>query len=216
MGTVYDIPVCNIDIGSGFTIWEGEGTSLQNSFINWEISNGLHVYSCPSAYRVDELKEGYFASYDSGVKVAFYERPDYQIGMVFSKSNRGARLYKYFRENRTRVQGITSTLSGLTDIAFWGDDYPEVAYTLVDLFPSYNDALAAINVPITYRLTNCTAPLAPTSAVVGSIVNVPISFQSGYGIVNPESDIYVTNNGVIVPSTYSNNTLTFTMPNLNG
>lgn len=66
--------------------------------------------------------------------------------------------------------------------------------------------------PITYRLTNCTAPSAPTKATVGDTVTVPFQFTSGYGIVNPASDVYVTNNGVIVPSQYSNGVLTFTMP----
>lgn len=66
--------------------------------------------------------------------------------------------------------------------------------------------------PITYRLTNCTAPTAPSEAAAGDTVTVPLSFTSGYGIVNPSSDIYVTNNGVLVPSTYFDGTLTFTMP----
>lgn len=66
--------------------------------------------------------------------------------------------------------------------------------------------------PITYRLTNCTAPSAPTEAVIGDIVNISLQFTSGYGIVNPSSDVYVTNNGVVIPSQYSNGILTFTMP----
>ncbi len=69
------------------------------------------------------------------------------------------------------------------------------------------------NYDITYRLTNCTAPDAPTRATVGATVNVDFSFPTGYGIVNPSTDVYVTNNGVVVPSTYANGILTFTMPN---
>lgn len=65
--------------------------------------------------------------------------------------------------------------------------------------------------PITYRVVNCETPTAPTSARVGDNVTVIPSFTSGYGIVNP-SDIYVTCNGVTIPSTYSNGVLTFTMP----
>lgn len=64
---------------------------------------------------------------------------------------------------------------------------------------------------ISYRPTNCTFPNAPTEASVGDTVIVPVSFTEGYGIVN-DSDIYVTCNGVLVPSTYNNGTLTFTMP----
>lgn len=64
---------------------------------------------------------------------------------------------------------------------------------------------------ITYRLTNCTAPGAPTEARVGNTVVVHVTFPDGYGLVN-DSNIYVTNNGVVIPSTYSNGQLTFTMP----
>ena len=71
----------------------------------------------------------------------------------------------------------------------------------------YSDAY-----PITYRLTNCTAPTAPAEAAVGDTVTVTPTFPTGYGVVNPATDAYVMNNGVLVPSTYSNGTLTFTMP----
>ena len=65
---------------------------------------------------------------------------------------------------------------------------------------------------ITYRLTNCTAPDAPQFAAIGSEVTVPLIFTEGFGVNNPSTDAYVMNNGVLVPSTYSNGTLTFTMP----
>lgn len=83
-------------------------------------------------------------------------------------------------------------------------------------YSSRNDAYTALSsignhYPITYRPTNCTFPNAPTQAGVGDTVIVPVSFTEGYGIVN-NSDIYVTCNGVTVPSTYNNGTLTFTMP----
>lgn len=65
--------------------------------------------------------------------------------------------------------------------------------------------------PITYRPTNCSFPNAPTEAAVGENVVVPVTFPDGYGLVN-ESNIYVTNNGVVISSTYSNGQLTFTMP----
>lgn len=66
--------------------------------------------------------------------------------------------------------------------------------------------------PITYRLTNASASSAPIEATVGDTVNVPLTFPEGYGIVNPSADAYVMNNGVLVPSTYSNGVLSFTMP----
>lgn len=76
----------------------------------------------------------------------------------------------------------------------------------------FHSFLGSFSYPITYRLTNCTAPSAPTGAAIGDTVTVPFQFTSGYGIVNPSSDVYVTNNGVVVPSQYSNGVLTFTMP----
>ena len=66
--------------------------------------------------------------------------------------------------------------------------------------------------PIIYRLTNCTAPDAPSSAASGSEVTVNLNFTEGFAVNNPSTDAYVMNNGVLVPSTYSNGTLTFTMP----
>lgn len=83
-----------------------------------------------------------------------------------------------------------------------------------DIYSSYSEAIQNIigRYPITYRLTNCTTPSAPTEAIVGYEVNVTPQFTPGYGVVNPASDVYVTCNGVLVPSTYANGTLTFTMP----
>lgn len=66
--------------------------------------------------------------------------------------------------------------------------------------------------PITYRLTNATAPDAPTEAEIGDTVTVELEFPEGYGIVNPQTDIYVTCNGVTVQSSYSAGRLVFTMP----
>lgn len=65
--------------------------------------------------------------------------------------------------------------------------------------------------PITYRLTNATTT-GPNEAAVGDTVTVPLTFPEGYDVVNPSSDAYVTCNGVLVPSTYSNGQLVFTMP----
>ena len=72
---------------------------------------------------------------------------------------------------------------------------------------------AIARVPTTYRLTNCTAPDAPSEAAPGDTVIVPLVFSEGFGIVNP-TDAYVTNDGDSVASTWNanDNTLTFTMP----
>lgn len=78
------------------------------------------------------------------------------------------------------------------------------------LFAGYSERY-----PITYRLTNASIDSAPTEAAAGEIVNASFTFPEGYGIVNTSSDIYVTNDGVVIPSSYSNGVLTFTMPDPN-
>lgn len=80
------------------------------------------------------------------------------------------------------------------------------------IYDSVDDIFAAPTYPITYQLTNCTAPSAPNEAAVGDTVTVPFVFEDGYGIVN-DANVFVTNNGVVIPSTYANGHLTFTMPN---
>lgn len=78
----------------------------------------------------------------------------------------------------------------------------EAAYTALGIFDAST---------ITYRLTNCSAPSAPESANSGDTVSVNFVPVEGYGFIT-SSDVYVTNNGVVIPSTLSGNTLTFTMP----
>lgn len=87
-------------------------------------------------------------------------------------------------------------------------------------YPTLEDALNAMNdgvwdniryYPITYRPTNCSFPGALTEAAVGDTVVVPVTFPEGYGLANP-NDLFVQCNGVLVPSTYENGQLTFTMP----
>ena len=84
----------------------------------------------------------------------------------------------------------------------------------MDAYPTRQEAINALNTnqPITYRLTNCTAPGAPSEAAHGSSVSVVLTPNSGYSFINPSSDIYVTNNGVAVVSSYANGVLHFTMP----
>lgn len=106
--------------------------------------------------------------------------------------------------NESITSDMTGIYAGLTPITSTAD--------LVETLNAYDVRPVSSEFEITYRLTNCSAPTAPQSARVGDTVTVPLQFTSGYGIVNPSSDIYVTNNGVIIPSQYSNGVLTFTMP----
>lgn len=122
---------------------------------------------------------------------------------------------------RRWLDGTTHLVGGMYFHNENAGDYASLrtkAIPAFEPFDSYNDALYALThynpiatYPITYRPTNCSFPNAPTEAAVGETVTVAVMFEEGYGIVNP-SDIYVTCNGVSVPSTYNNGTLTFTMP----
>lgn len=128
---------------------------------------------------------------------------DRYITNSFVGSNTGTTIYYYMRWSGSD----------------YPDAYPGPAYfrdfsSEADLFAAIDDGSwdnQPVTYPITYRPTNCSFPNAPTEAAVGDTVTVPVAFEEGYGIVNP-SDIYVTCNGVSVPSTYNNGTLTFTMP----
>lgn len=139
------------------------------------------------------------------------------------------RLYWIIRPNSNESYAIANSTTGDLNnsgnrSANWSDYYIGACYGSnyipsnwaqnVDLYSTQEEAETAlgINIPITYRLTNCTAPSAPQYATTGDTVTIDFTFPSGYSIVNPNSDVYVTNNGVIVPSTYSNGVLTFVMP----
>lgn len=124
-----------------------------------------------------------------------------------------------------RSSGSWDYMGGAYQAIHYGQSCWEYQYleasgsTPNSLFTPYNSVDEAIEdyfgrryFPITYRLTNCTAPDAPVEAAVGDTVSVPFVFPDGYGIVNSEN-VYVTNNGVVVPSTYSDGVLTFEMPN---
>lgn len=115
----------------------------------------------------------------------------------------------------TERGNIVATVQGVT--VYYNHWTNPTSPILVTLEP-YNsfeemvsDIFGSAVFPITYRPTNCSFPNAPTEAVVGDTVVVPVTFPDGYGLVN-ESNIYVTSNGVVIPSTYSNGQLTFTMP----
>lgn len=154
--------------------------------------------------------------------------------IIFAKSNQNIVRWVYFQSDGERVATVSPWPRRI--ITYNGQQYAVVTpWTASDnptettgcwancpVYSSISDFFATEHpipytdtaYPITYRLTNCTAPSAPIEAVTGDTVTVPLQFTDGYGIVNPSSDVYVTNNGVIVPSSYTNGTLTFTMPDL--
>lgn len=74
--------------------------------------------------------------------------------------------------------------------------------------------LGAMAIPITYYLTNCSAPSAPTSVQPGGTVSFPVTVSPGYNIFNPVQggSISVYQGDVYIPFTFENGQLTFTAP----
>lgn len=208
MGTVYTLPyISGISSVSSFSSTiaslSGDNLAAYNALLNGGlyIVDGLNNYGNASA--------SYIANPVSNEvsKVAFYLDTN--------------RVAYWITGNRCsmNVYSRTSSLPYTSVTYYSGNTAPDGYFTYtstnlhVDVFNSSEDAYSALfDKPITYRLTNCTAPSAPQAATAGATVSVQLQFAEGYDIVNPTSDIYVTDNGVIVPSVYSNGTLTFTMP----
>lgn len=127
----------------------------------------------------------------------------------------------------SNVNGYSPTATGSYSDFYYGYNIGAYGYStlktspVLHVFSDINSALADMDdgiwdyapttYPITYRLTNA-ATTGPNEAAVGDTVTVPLTFPEGYGVVNPSSDAYVTCNGVIVPSTYTEGQLVFTMP----
>lgn len=111
-------------------------------------------------------------------------------------------LYHYLSDTSKRTI-YSYTKTGIFDLP--------IISSVSSLYSSITIAPIRSEYPIVYRNTNCISS-GPAEASVGDAVQVEYTFPEGYGIVNPSTDIYVTNNGVVVQSSYSNGILTFTMP----
>lgn len=214
MGTVYTIPsVIEGDILHWNSTRIAKLDEDKAAFMNFIISNGIkliekgirrfsgtpyycdvyaaakigNVYKCDLYYSNNEYGIWY-AGEVGYVSELILERTDYNGKIISCYTTQPGYLVSPHVFETNEMQGI-------------------------DYFSNQIDARNALMglYPITYRPTNCSFPNAPTEAIVDETVVVPVSFPDGYGLVN-ESNIYVTNNGVVIPSTYSNGQLTFTMP----
>lgn len=98
---------------------------------------------------------------------------------------------------------------------FYSPGYPIDHYSIDDIYVNLEAAVKAVNgasstvYPITYQNVNCELS-GPSEAAVGSDVSVIVTHGDNFTVAT--SDIYVTNNGVSVPFTFANGTVTFTMP----
>ena len=180
------------------------------------IVSGTQIFSCHeyrterdlSMYVCSKATGVYCVSYDTTPDVSggvdrrwlFYSSSQYLVGIGSDLENRD-----YYSENADRITNcywgtIGSQLGVVSNLVYNSNIYN---------YSTFEEALIGEGIreynsfPITYRLTNCTASSAPTQAYVGDTVTVPLTFPEGYGVVNPSSDVYVTCNGVLVPSTYT-------------
>ena len=225
MGQIYTLPVITgitEDI-TGFSRWDSQTpTQSQINVCNTVKSNGLYVgsvrFNLGVAYQ-------YFAAGENDdllYAAPFAYRPNssnYTIDLIMAVRP-NARWYHVVYVGTTEYVLETSRMS-MTDSGIFETGGTYYLGSPGDLPLSYyssrEEALDAISpyiisgYQIVYRDTNCTHS-GPDEAIVGDTVTVNYTFPDGYGIVNPSSDIYVTNNGVVIPSQYSNGVLTFRMP----
>ena len=203
MGTVYSVP----------------NTGLSDQIIT---TNGLMA-----ATLLENSVEQYtywFGSNVNSVAIGFYTLPNTRFGWYIASINQFTvrESAKYANGSSSEIIEVTGEYdSSLSKFIYDGQNTPSGAGISlswhVNPYSSLTEAKEAVlnwqpMRNITYRLTNCTAPDAPQSASSGSEVTVPLIFTEGFGVNNPSTDAYVMNNGVLVPSTYANGVLTFTMP----
>lgn len=195
----------------------------KNEFLDFGLSIGMYDWSNDTVFIVGANVPGVkmtcwqSSPNNNGPHIAFYVASDVPFSFRW--------LEKYMNGSTPEFEGIRAVSTDEADIqvscsittaAKWGNTYINALEWYVEPYENEQAARMAIRNSgannIVYRLTNCTAPSAPQSAVSGSIVNVNLQFPEGFGIINPENDVYVTNNGTRIASTYNNGLLTFTMP----
>ena len=207
MGTVYNLPVIS---STGYGISPPSSLTYDEASCRYIRDNGLLLQGTTTSNRF--IAKG---ADIAGVKLAAYSVANGRVyyilaapgtfsvansttGDLTDSVNRSAEWSAYHESPFYASNGLLSSLS-----------------LNIDLFDSEEEALRALEIaytfPLTYRPTNCSFPNAPLEADVGDTVTVQVVFDEGYQLGNP-SDIYVTCDGNPVESTYSNGTLTFTMP----
>lgn len=183
------------------------------SNVNFSSDNDVRVYAAAAASKPD-------ITVLAGV---YYSDGHYRGAMAYVSDESSGPSYRfaYVNPDNSRHNLGSGSFVRVSSTNVWiamaeiGDNEGTPA---IESFSSREEFIAAVvgwtpSQPITYRLTNCTAPDAPSSAEPGSVVVVPLVFSEGFGIVN-SSDAYVMNNGVQVPAIWNpnDNTITFNMP----
>lgn len=209
MGTVYTIPYID---SSSYGISPPLANTTDYNSCAYMRANGFLMVGNTSS--ITFIAKG--VSITSGAQLACYSYSSERLYWIIKpNSSESYAIANSTTGDLNNSSNRSANWDGYFTGAHYGSNYiPSHWVQNVDLYSTQEEAETAlgINIPIIYRLTNCTAPSAPQYATVGETVTVDFTFPDGYSIVNPNSDVYVTKNGVIVPSTYSNGVLTFDMP----
>lgn len=214
MGTVYQIP--RVYYNSGVSAFSTNlMTNEQSAQWNAVKEDGMYIYTVTGTGNGNVTNfigvsngNAYIAYYNVTARnINYYIRCDDSVNYL---------LQAYEREYNERYgyatpvlfqQGIDSkTISSVNNIIL-----------PLDYYNSQQEAYDAISqavsgyYPITYHLTNCTAPDAPTEARNGSDVVISITPSQGY-ILRSSGVSVVDSNGVSVPYIVQGNQIAFTMP----
>lgn len=220
MGTVYLIPTTDLNFNSTSTVTPVSNLdSNQRSAYNELLSSGFHAYS---RYYVsqDSYFPDHYLLYKTGTVFyyAYYLKDNGYIAYLRLKTTPS-----WYYSLDLHDGGVIVTNAGVWNDSNIGviventQNIP-VANILVDYFADRNSAYSAISAylpqPITYYLTNCSAPTAPASVAPGDVVSFPVTVQPGYNIFNPVQggsiSIYQGNN--YIPFTFENGVIRFTAP----
>lgn len=214
MGTVYNVPYFE-----STPTWQEVQARGLLAFMSDDPSTGL-IENCYSYYGAStgsvKLVGYHYGNNNSAYGVCLASDEAFECYGASVESNS---LYSWGAYN-AYYGGVYADVdfSGLYWFAYGGGSNPRAGQWFIDNYSSQYEGVAALKnavrviYPITYQAVNADTSTCPVEAVVGDTVTVVPSFPSGYGIVNPTTDVYVMNNGVLIPSTWSNGVLTFTMP----
>lgn len=206
MGTIYDVPVLVNNPNPTFEQLSSSGlllaTHLQGSTDLYAAASIAGVKMTAYPFLLDEI---YYYQFDFGYTLPFTSYTSNYDGQVskISASLISTASYPYSLLNSRYVRNFPILQGKSTVVIDMYENQEQANMALANALP--------INGDISYRLTNCSAPNAPTTANVGDTVTVNLAFPNGYGIASA-SDVYVTLNGTIISSNYDNGVITFTMP----
>lgn len=169
----------------------------------YNVSTSNRIIICGSAFSNTSFRAYYYNC--GGYLSNDFTKGGLDGAGIVTVNGRDYYSYGFYRSTSSSLtsfnRALTGVYSSLTNCA-----NIEEAVRITGVRP-----IDQLTYPITYRDTNA-VHYGPTEGVPGDNVVVSYTFPDGYGIVNPSSDIYVTNNGVIIPSQYADGKLTFTMP----